>query len=702
MLLNCDVIGAWLRVMLYRVLIIFIFFFSFTKSVFSEDYVDSLETKLILVDNAQKLLILDKLIPYYFRNEPLQANKKADKMLSYALMENNKEFQIRAKRYKAISNSNLTSYHDIALIECEQLEIKAKTNGFVNELILIKLAFADIYHQVGEYTKSLEYQLEAIHLADSANVDHLLSITLNNIAISYIELEEFERAEQSLRRSLKIAKLHDQVDIIAETNVIYGDMYSRIHNYEYALEHYKAAYEIYLGLRKDLEIAIALFKISKSYFYLNELDESFQHHLNALSIRNRINDRTGLAESYNEIGFLCIEIGEFQRGINNLKLGLNNAEAINSNTLMQQSFDYLNQGYLQLEDYENANIYQRKYIAISDLIYTEQNQQKVKEIENIKEIENRDSQIRNLEKLKNKTEQQLATSRWFVFTLALLLVVIIFSTAFFIKSNREKREINKKLQQKNDQVTSQNDMLVELNGTKDKFFSIIGHDLKGPLNSLSSFSSLLINHTSSLTEEEIRTVAKDLDKSLKNLYELLENLLGWAQSQTGRIKFDPEDFKITDVISENIRLLSKAALNKKISLELIADEEVIVNADINSVKTIIRNLLSNAIKFTPEGGIISIFVDEWKDFVEIGIRDTGVGISEDDQKKIFDISAKYSTLGTNQEKGTGLGLILCKEFIMRNHGSINVESQEEAGTTIKFTLPKYKVKRVEELQHHQV
>ena len=169
-----------------------VFLFGFSTSGLSRNYVDSLETKLILVDNAQKLLILDQLIPYYFRNEPLQANKRADQMLSYAQQANNKEFEIRAKRYKAISNSNLTSYHDKALIECEKIEKNAKINGFVNELILIKLAFADIYHKVGEYTKSLEYQLEAYHIADSAHVDQLLSITLKNIATSYIELEEFD------------------------------------------------------------------------------------------------------------------------------------------------------------------------------------------------------------------------------------------------------------------------------------------------------------------------------------------------------------------------------------------------------------------------------------------------------------------------------------------------------------------------------
>jgi len=687
--------------MFYRIIIFLIFFFNFFGSVDARDYIDSLETKLILVDNAHKLLILDELIPYYFRNEPLQARKKADQMLSYAQQENNKEFKIRAKRYKAISISYLTSYHEQALIECEKIEENAKINGFISELILIKLSFADIYQQVGEYTKSLKYQLEAHQLADSANAFDLLSLTLNSMAKSYIELNDFEQAEQSLRKSLKNAKIHEQVEIIAETNIIFGDMFSERLNYEYAMEYYKSAHEIYMDLRKDIQIAISLFKIGKCYFFLDELDTSFQYHLNALTIRNRIVDRTGLAESYNEIGFLCIENGEYQRGISNLKLGLNNAETINSNLLMQQSFDYLYEGYLKLEDFEKADIYRNKYIGINDLIYAEASERRIQEIESLNEIRRKNLEIETERKIRQKTEQQLATSERFLITLTLLLLVILFSVVIFIRSYREKRKINKELYEKNEQVVNQNEKLTELNSTKDKFFSIIGHDLKGPLNSLTSFSHLLINHTASLTEEEIRTIARDLDKSLKNLYELLENLLGWARSQTGKIEFNPENFNIAVVVRENIHLLAKAALNKKIKIEMLVDEEVMVNADINSVKTVTRNLLSNAIKFTNDEGVITIFIDEWKDCVEVGIHDTGVGMSKDDQKKIFDISAKHSTLGTNKEKGTGLGLILCKEFIERNNGNISVDSEEGVGTTFKFTLPKRKELIIEQIDHIQ-
>ena len=161
-------------------------------------------------------------------------------------------------------------------------------------------------------------------------------------------------------------------------------------------------------------------------------------------------------------------------------------------------------------------------------------------------------------------------------------------------------------------------------------------------------------------------------------------------------------FNLSKVIRENIHLLSKASKNKNIQIEILFDENILVFADINSVKTIIRNLVSNAIKFSHPEGAISISVDEWLDFVEVGISDTGVGMSEEDQQKIFDISAKHSTLGTNKGKGTSLGLILCKEFAERNRGSNKVESEIGVGTTFMFILPKSNESEIVQLEEARV
>ncbi len=687
--------------MFCRICLVFVLLFFFHRYSYAGDYTDSLETKLILVDNPTKLLILDELIPYYFRNEPSEAQKKAIKMLGIASQENNEKYKIRAQRYIGLSNSHLISDHELALEECRKAESNAKVNGFTAELVLTRLALADIYSQIGEIPKALEYQIMAHHIADSAGLMDLKSITLNNQARSCIELEDYDKAEQCLRQSLKHAKVYEQEEMIAESNMIFGDLFGMRFNHELALIHYREAYDIYLKKRKDIQLAIALFKIGDSFFSLDQLDTAFHYHLNALTIRNRIKDRRGLAESYNQIGLICTENGEYQRAINNLRLGLNNAEMINSNTLMKQSFDYLYQAYHALGDYENALRFHDKYMGISELLYAEASERRIKEIENQQEIDERDRQIRNLKEQERLIGEKLATQKRFTVTLILLLLVIVISVVFFIRSYREKRRINKELKRINNQVTEQNQQLIEVNNMKDKFFSIIGHDLKGPLNSLTSFSQLLINHSARLTEQEIRTIASDLDMSLKNLYELLENLLGWARSQTNKIEFSPELFKIADVVRENIQLLSKAALNKNISIEMRVDEAMDVYADINSIRTIIRNLLSNAIKFTFPGGVITIFVEEWKDYIEVGIRDTGVGINKDDLNKIFDISAKHSTRGTNKEKGTGLGLILCKEFVERNKGKIMVDSKVDQGTTFRFTIPKYEIpegKKMEEIR----
>jgi signal transduction histidine kinase len=230
--------------------------------------------------------------------------------------------------------------------------------------------------------------------------------------------------------------------------------------------------------------------------------------------------------------------------------------------------------------------------------------------------------------------------------------------------------------------------LEELNATKDKLFSIIGHDLKGPLNSLTSFSSLLLNHIDKISKEEIKILSQDIDKSLKNLFTLLENLLEWSRSQTGSIDFIPENFDLADVLNENEILLKVQAQNKKITVvnENILDLPVSLHR--NSINTVVRNLLSNAIKFTPEGGKVTLNAEaSGKNYI-ISISDTGVGMSEVAIQKLFKIGTKHSTLGTAKEKGTGLGLILCKDFVEKNGGTINVESKEGEGSRFYFTVPR--------------
>lgn len=230
------------------------------------------------------------------------------------------------------------------------------------------------------------------------------------------------------------------------------------------------------------------------------------------------------------------------------------------------------------------------------------------------------------------------------------------------------------------------EQLKEANASKDKFFSIVAHDLKGPFNALIGASEALNEGIDDFDIEEIKHLNNMVNKSAKNAYALLENLLEWSRSQLGRLKFEPTELDLRDITHESLKVVEDQAQNKKIKLINNA-KSINVFADPNLLKTIIRNLLSNAIKYTNQGGTIAIDSKQTNGYMEIAISDTGMGMPQEAMEKIFRIDTKYSTPGTAKETGTGLGLILCKEFVEKHGGTIWVESKVGEGTTFTFTLP---------------
>ncbi len=255
--------------------------------------------------------------------------------------------------------------------------------------------------------------------------------------------------------------------------------------------------------------------------------------------------------------------------------------------------------------------------------------------------------------------------------------------------NKEIIEQNaSELVQLNAKLVESEERLKELNASKDKFFSIIAHDLKGPFQNLIGYSQLLVQEFENLSSDEIREMSVDLYNSAKNLYRLLENLLQWSRLQRGVIEFNPIKFEIILVVSQNFDLLQNIAKEKNISLVSNVPENLTVYADLNMINTVIRNLLSNALKFTNCGGKIELNAAPTNDnYVKIEIKDNGVGMSEEFVGNIFRIDSYKSTPGTNNEQGTGLGLILCKDFIEKNKGKITVESKLGEGTTFTILLP---------------
>jgi signal transduction histidine kinase len=229
--------------------------------------------------------------------------------------------------------------------------------------------------------------------------------------------------------------------------------------------------------------------------------------------------------------------------------------------------------------------------------------------------------------------------------------------------------------------------LKELNATKDKFFSIISHDLRSPFTGLLGYSELLYNEYSRISEETIKDYVSNIYSISKNTFELLENLLAWSQSQTGRIELNLKKINLKSYSDSIIQMINPIAQKKKILLINSIPEDIYCYADENMLQTIFRNLISNAIKFTYESGTIKISAKAQDNIAEVSISDTGTGMSEVIKNSLFKISETKSQPGTQSEKGTGLGLILCKEFVEKHGGKIWVESEEGKGTTFFFTIP---------------
>ena len=253
------------------------------------------------------------------------------------------------------------------------------------------------------------------------------------------------------------------------------------------------------------------------------------------------------------------------------------------------------------------------------------------------------------------------------------------------KQNKELLALNASLEEK---VKKRTEELSIANASKDKFFSIIAHDLKNPFNGLFGLTEFMVDNWDDIMDENKIELIRDLHSSSKVTYNLLQNLLQWSRSQTGKIKVEPVKFDAWEVAEENIKVLAKNAESKQITLMNSVQPKTICLADRNMINTVFRNLISNSIKFTNKGGSIEVFMTNLENEYQFCVSDSGIGMNKETISKLFKINEKVQRAGTADEQGTGLGLILCKEFVEKNGGTISVESEPNFGSKFIFTVPK--------------
>lgn len=556
-------------------------------------------------------------------------------------------------------------------------------------LIFTYIGFYQLFEQVEDYYYGKEFLEKASNLLRDYDLPPLRLYINQNLGYTYHATGETGKSIEQHQNILQYAKAERIPKIEANANTDLAEIYANENVYDKALIHFKSALEIYRRINSPLKEAECLNAIGDIYMMQDNLNKAYDNYVVALDVLKDVkNAESQFARLYNSVGRYYLKENNSERALANLRLANPMAQSSQNQELIQETYALLSKAYKASGDYKNALEYSELFKALDDFLQKEKNDRSILKMQSRYSINQKQSLIDQLELNRIQKEYELEEEKRFknflIIMVALIAIILLLILTLFILQ----RKNNSKLKAANLKVKAQNHELEDLNATKDKFFSIISHDLKGPLNSLTSFSGLLMNHTSSLSTEEIQMLAKDLDKSLKNLFALLENLLQWSRSQTGNIEFKAEEFDLTEMLNENKKLLEKQAANKNISMEVKNTKPIIAKAHPNSISTVIRNLLSNSIKYTEENGQIKMgIVEENKRYV-VKIADNGVGMPKDVANKIFRIDTKHSTQGTAKEKGTGLGLILCKEFVEKNGGEIWVKSEEGKGTIFSFTIPK--------------
>jgi signal transduction histidine kinase len=386
-----------------------------------------------------------------------------------------------------------------------------------------------------------------------------------------------------------------------------------------------------------------------------------------------------------------------EQTISQLKKQMLVAEQKGLEVALEQAYHGLAEAYARKGDYQQAYGYeQRRFMKHDSLLRR-----------SLQNAERNDTKMLTGSKLTasssvfdsvNQGQKNLLWS-YLLFSSGMVCLVLAF---MLYRNSQRTRHINHLLREQNNEIRLQQEMLVAqrdsneeksrklemLNSTKDKFFSIVAHDLKGPLNSLSSFSNLLAHDLHLMSPQEIKIIAQELNKSVKNTSRLTENLLTWARLQMNSLQHYPVLVDLNKVLEENLALFHASARQKNIQLDIQSVPDLKICADESQLRFVLRNLTANALKFTKPEGTVRIVTTLEKEEVIISVVDNGVGISAEVIEKIFRIDAKHSTIGTAGEKGTGLGLVLCKEFVEKNGGRIEVSSESGKGSTFSIYLQK--------------
>ncbi|MDY6799614.1 MAG: tetratricopeptide repeat-containing sensor histidine kinase [Bacteroidota bacterium] len=561
----------------------------------------------------------------------------------------------------------------------EAIKLASKYNDYEN---YIKAhSFVGVaYRILGKYSEALDYYFKGLELSKQYNDKEQEGYSYINIGNLYIYQEYYNIAIENLLKAREIAEAINHKRMLAYTYLNLGRTKMLKKEYNEALDYLEKALDLRIDLNNIPAQAVCYKYIGDVYFELNQYELAHKNYNKTIETVDKDSDIDLLANAYVKKSFLYCQHGDYDMAKDFAEKSLMLANEIGSRLLIRDAFKVLSRVNYQLGSYKKASDYNNRIINLNDTLFNQELSEKIFDLEYRLEKQKKQAEIDLLNKDKTIKDLELHRTRLFNIALLVILALLVGTFIYVLYTLKHRRQQNLLLEKQKEELS-------KINATKDKMFLIIGHDLRGPIGNLRSLIEMLLDDEEIVNNNNLKDVFNVFFKSIQSVSDLLENLFLWAKSQRGEINYNPEKVRLNTVIHKNLQLFKTIADHKNILLKAELESDYDVYVDVNMIMSVIRNIISNALKFTSTGGKIFVRIYNEKKYYKVAVIDTGLGFDNTTGKQIFNSKNFYTTYGTNNENGSGLGLILCKEFVEINGGEIWAESVPDKGTVFYFTLP---------------
>lgn len=606
----------------------------------------------------------------------------------------------------AYLNLKLSRYQKVILHSLKVIEIY-NTLGKEKEKISYLNYLGNSYFQLGKYEKALNYYFQELELRRKYDINPLNDSFLDQLAKVYTAMGQYEKALEYHNRAIQLINNQNNLDKVTKESKIakyylkIGVIYYLKENYNKSLEFYKQALNFVGNSNDDTNLkgkSIIYNNMALNYKSLGSVEKSLEMINKSEDIINKIGLDSYEFYTLTSFSEIYSKLNKFNESEKYLLKAIELAKKEENSNDEKNAIYLLYNLYKKFNKYEMALVTYQNYKNMSDSLINLEMTDRLVEFQTVYEMEKRNQEnealktANRLQREKAELERQsfILTSLFSLLVIVVLMVLFYFrkrATNVLVLSNITIEGQNARLLELNENLRKSESTLRHSNTTKDKFISIIAHDLKNPMHSIGFSADLMINYYNNLDDDKKLVHLKGIYKTSNHAYDLLENLLHWARAQSKAISYEPNNINISEVIKDVVDLSFNSADNKNVCILNNVTKSYDVYVDRNMIETVIRNLLSNSIKFSNENGKIEISLFVIKEYAIIEVNDNGIGIPENIIDKLFKIEEQISTPGTMKESGTGLGLLLCKEFVTINRGDIWVESIFGEGSTFKFTIP---------------